>query len=122
MAVILTGLPEVMARLEAAAVAMGGPAKVETERIVLEHAADTARGLAPVGGANDPHPGQLRDSIHVEGDTLVADTDYAASVEFGSIHNPSPHPFFRPAIHRAEAELPAVAKTVYRATVPGLTA
>lgn len=119
----LIGLEEVLVRLATAAAAMAGPAAAETTRIVASHAADIARDLAPVGGADDPHAGALRDAIGVEGDgpaaELVCNVDYAAAQEFGSIHNP-PHPFFRPALHRAEAELPAVARTTYRATVPYL--
>jgi HK97 gp10 family phage protein len=118
MATVLTGLPQVLARLETAVAAMAGPAAEATVQSVANDAADKARSLAPVD------TGKLRDSIHVEGEgpgaDVVVSVDYAASIEYGSSHN-DPQPFLRPAVHQAEAELPAKAAVIYRSTVPFLS-
>lgn len=78
-----------------------------------EMIADRARVLAPVGTGSDPHPGRLRDSIHVEkldeGFAVVADAQadprksgsqgafYAVFLEFGAYNGKVHHPFLVPA-------------------------
>lgn len=123
MSVELVGLPEVLARLDAAVVAMAGPAAHETVHLVVAGAVAAAKGLVRVDS------GELRDSIHAvaageagtAAEDIVVGTDHALPNEFGT-STMTARPFLRPALHRAEQELPATAVAVYRRTVPGLTA
>jgi hypothetical protein len=60
-----------------------------------EQIAETARSIAPVGDPNeDDHPGQFQESIHAEGDTVIADDPAAVYIIFGSSHSP-PHDTLR---------------------------
>jgi len=114
----IEGLSQVLGNLERAVVIMAGPAADATTEIVTARAVEKMKGSAPV------LTGKLRDSIHVEGQGAVrevtADAPYAAFVEYGT-SNMAAHPFFRPALHEAEASMEKTAQTVYRGMVPGLT-
>jgi hypothetical protein len=56
---------------------------------IREHIAQEARDTAPVStDPGDPTPGSFRDSIHVEGDNVVADDPVANIIEFGSEDTP----------------------------------
>lgn len=109
------GMAEVMARLELAAAAMAGPAARQTETKVADNAAERMRQMAP------SRTGALKRSIRSAHGEVVAEAPYAAFVEFGTSDTPS-QPFFRPALHEAEQELPKTAQTIYRRVVPGLHA
>lgn len=109
----LHGMGEVMARLELAAAVMAGPAATQTEKKVAEDAADRMRQMAP------SRTGALKGSIRSTDGDIVAEAPYAAYVEFGTSDTPS-QPFFRPALHEAEQELPKTAQTIYRRVVPYL--
>lgn len=118
---VIEGMGEVLGRLELAAAAMAGPAAETTVATVAGDAVEIMVRLAPV------LTGALRDSITETPESssgMVArridvGVRYAPFVEFGGKHG-APQPFFRPALHQAEMELPEVAAKVYRATVPGL--
>lgn len=64
---------------------------------VAKEKAEKARRIAPVGGADDPHPGQFRDSIHgevvVEGGKprgrVVSDDEDAPYIIFGTSDTPA---------------------------------
>lgn len=111
----LHGMAEVMARLELAAAAMAGPAARQTEAKVAEDAAERMRTLAPVLS------GELRDGIEAVEGEIVSKARHSAPVEFGTSDTPA-QPFFRPAMHESEQELPRTAQTIYRRVVPGLHA
>ena len=103
-----------------------GAATREGARLI----ANTARARAPIGGITegyDPHPGRLRESIHVADWRDAGDSDakwavvvdpvdqagrpYASYVEFGSVHNEPPHPFLIPAYEEARAITIAMARS-----------
>lgn len=65
----------------------------ELER-TAQKVAETAQQIAPVGSADDPHPGEFRDSIHAEGTIVVADDPNAVFIIFGTSHSP-PHDTLR---------------------------
>lgn len=73
------------------------------EEIVLD-----AKQHAPVGTAaeGDQHPGELRDSIHIKGEEVVADAPHADFVEHGTVNMPA-QPFFAPACKRGKEKLDA---------------
>jgi HK97 gp10 family phage protein len=80
----------------------------ELVKSVREGIAEEARRNAPVGTGDegDPHPGELRDSIHVEDEKVVADSDHANFVEHGTIFM-APEPFFAPACQKGKELLRA---------------
>lgn len=59
----------------------------------VEDIADDARRHAPV------QSGELRASIHVEGDSVVASADHAVYVELGT-HEMRAQPFLKPALYQ----------------------
>lgn len=62
-----------------------------------EKVAETARQIAPVGDPNeDDHPGQFAESIHAEGDKVIADDPNSVFIIFGTSHSP-PHDTLRKA-------------------------
>lgn len=110
------GMAEVNARLNIAAAAMAGPAATQTEQKVIADTVEKMKRAAPV------RSGELRNSIKPQGDNeIVAAARHAVFVEFGTSDTPS-QPFFRPALHESEQELPKTAATIYRRVVPGLHA
>lgn len=85
-----------------------------------EFIAEEARRNAPVGSGDDPHPGRLRDSIHVvrdvDGVTVVADAEEAIFNEFGTVNMPA-HPFMTPAVVVGEAHAAAIVGGVMAETL-----
>jgi HK97 gp10 family phage protein len=60
--------------------------------------------------------GELRDSIHVDGDYIVAgdsDTFYGHFEEFGTVHSPA-HPFMVPAAEARREEVVGLAAAALR--------
>jgi len=111
----MQGMAEVLARLELAAAVMAGPAASQTEKKVAADAAERMQQMAP------SRTGALKRSIRTHDGEIDVEAPYAAYVEFGTSDTPS-QPFFRPALHEAEQELPKTAQTIYRRVVPGLHA
>jgi len=87
--------------------------------VTAERIRAAAYSTAPVGsGMDDPHPGRLRESLHVEHDDegvwVVADAaaepvrgrsegaPYGHMVEYGSVHNVA-RPFLHPAAEENRA-------------------
>jgi hypothetical protein len=71
-------------------------------REAMEHTArkiaETAQQIAPVGDPNeDDHPGQFKESIHAEGDQVLADDPSAVFIIFGTSHSPPTDTFRRAA-------------------------
>jgi HK97 gp10 family phage protein len=73
-------------------------------RAVAEDVATFARQMVPVD------TGELRDSIEVTGEGVVAGTDHAVYVEFGTFKMTA-EPFLRPAADEADESSAAVAAT-----------
>lgn len=68
-------------------------AEIQAAKLALAHeAAEYWRSVSPVGGDEDPHAGQYRDSVGVVVDgakvKVGSDDDIANLIEYGSIHNP----------------------------------
>lgn len=116
----LTGVDELVARLEALGPKLARRAMRRALKAAGEVIADTARDECPVLPANAPNgrrPGELRDSIDAvvtlssdgqRGTVKIGPTYdkadgnqspgvYGTFVELGSVHNPHPQPFMRPA-------------------------
>jgi HK97 gp10 family phage protein len=117
----LLGLEAMFAELDSVESRMKGPAAEETVKTVAEKAVQRMQDTAPV------LTGELRDSIHAEpgsmpngvAEDIVSDSDHAVYVEFGT-SNMSAQPFWRPALHEAEAEFAGVAKETYQKHIPEL--
>jgi HK97 gp10 family phage protein len=77
--------PRAMAEIEARA--------QRVQENVLEDIARDARRHAPV------ETGELKASIHVEGDSVVAESDHSVYVELGTRHMHA-QPYLRPALYK----------------------
>lgn len=64
-----------------------------TAEEITEEVAEDARRMAPVD------TGRLRESVHAEGNQVIAEADYAAYVELGT-EDQKAQPFLRPALYR----------------------
>jgi HK97 gp10 family phage protein len=95
MRVVFNRVPEVTASVEERAIALAE----ETRKAIAEE----ARQNAPVGSSSegDQHPGQLRDSIHIDGEKVVADAPEANFVEHGTVYMEA-QPFFAPAVQHGK--------------------
>ena len=119
---MLEGLSDVLLRLDAAVLAMEGPAAEATVAIVVDHAIASMLRSVPVD------TGELMESIHDEDASgpglvarrLIAGTDHAIYPEYGTSKMKA-QPYFRPPLHVAEAELPKVAREMFPRIVPGMT-
>lgn len=90
----VSGLANVKKMLNSVNARVASNTKAEQER-VANAIAEKARALVPVD------TGELRDSIHVQNDTLgsivIAGTDHGASVEYGTARQAA-QPYMRPAV------------------------
>lgn len=93
--IVRNRVPEVTASVEARAQALA-----EKTRKAIE---EDAKSNAPVGtdAEYDRHPGELRDSIHIDGEKVVADAPHAGFVEHGTVFMAA-QPFFAPAIAKGK--------------------
>lgn len=75
--------------------------------LARQRIAESARERAPVGdAATDSTSGELRDSIVVDGDEVIVDSDHGLFVEFGTVFMGA-EPFFLPAIRDGQEVLRA---------------
>lgn len=100
MRVVRNRVPEVTAQVESRS--------QELAETVRKEIAEEAKRNAPVGSADegDRHPGELRDSIEVDGERVVAAAPHADFVEHGTVFMAA-QPFFAPAVLRGRAIMKA---------------
>jgi HK97 gp10 family phage protein len=81
---------------------------------IREGIAKDASDNAPVGDpATDPHSGQLRDEIHVDGDKVVSGAPHSLFVEKGTVFMPA-QPFMAPAVQRGREAVKALLADIRR--------
>lgn len=105
MASVVSNLPEVIAGLTRVGIQVEAADEV-TERTAAEIVAARAAQLAP------RLTGHLAASTDDSGGLVIANTDYAGYVEYGSRHNKA-QPFMRPAKDQMEPVVREAAERIY---------